>query len=112
MNVEALGWTLLHFLWQGAAVAAVLASLHLVLRRAAPQVRYLLASAALALMALLPVATFLSMQGAPASGPPPLAAMEPVEAAAPVTALGQAAGALPDVAAGGGLRASIQPALP
>jgi beta-lactamase regulating signal transducer with metallopeptidase domain len=57
-GVRALGWSLLHFLWQGAAVAALLASLDLLLERARPQVRYLLAAAALLLMLLLPVATF------------------------------------------------------
>src|SRR6266571_6247416 len=56
--IRVLGWSLLHFVWQGAAVGALLASLNLVLRRAAPQVRYLLASAALLLMLLLPAVTF------------------------------------------------------
>ena len=31
--IRVLGWTLLHFVWQGAAVAALLASLNLALRR-------------------------------------------------------------------------------
>src|SRR6266571_947384 len=56
--IRVLGWSLLHFVWQGAAVGALLASLNLVLRRAAPQVRYLLASGALLLMLLLPAVTF------------------------------------------------------
>jgi beta-lactamase regulating signal transducer with metallopeptidase domain len=75
--IRALGWSLLHFVWQGAAVAAVLASLNLLMRRAAPQVRYLLASSTLLLMLLLPAATFQVMRGleepagraAPAAGP-------------------------------------------
>jgi bla regulator protein blaR1 len=57
-DVQALGWTLLHFVWQGAALAALVASLNLLLRHAAPQARYGLASAALLLMLLLPVLTF------------------------------------------------------
>src|SRR6266571_7532199 len=75
--IRALGWSLLHFVWQGAAVAALLASLNLLMRRAAPQVRYLLASSTLLLMLLLPVVTFQVMRGlgppagrtAPAAGP-------------------------------------------
>ena len=31
-DVQALGWTLVHFLWQGAALAFLLASLNLLLR--------------------------------------------------------------------------------
>src|SRR6266540_290201 len=56
--IRVLGWSLVHFVWQGAAVGALLASLNLLLRRAAPQVRYLLASGALLLMLLLPAVTF------------------------------------------------------
>ncbi len=72
--IRALGWSLLHFVWQGAAVAALLASLNALLRRAAPQVRYLLAYATLLFMLLLPVVTFRAIQGkaepnAPAIGP-------------------------------------------
>src|SRR5206468_2834462 len=75
--IRALGWSLLHFVWQGAAVSALLASLNLLMRRAAPQVRYLLASSMLLLMLLLPVATFQVMRGleepagraAPSAGP-------------------------------------------
>src|SRR6266702_3370050 len=75
--IRALGWSLLHFVWQGAAVAALLASLNLLLRRASPQVRYLLASVALLLMLVLPAATFRVVRGlerprgrtAPAAGP-------------------------------------------
>ncbi|MFI5006263.1 MAG: M56 family metallopeptidase [Solirubrobacterales bacterium] len=62
-DVQALGWSLLHFVWQGTAVAALLASLSLVLRRAAPQVRYLLAGGALLLMLLLPITTFFVVRG-------------------------------------------------
>ena len=53
--IRVLGWTLLHFVWQGAAVAALLASLNLALRRATPQARYLAACASLLLMLALPV---------------------------------------------------------
>jgi hypothetical protein len=42
---KALGWTLLHFLWEGAAIAAVLLVALRVFRPAAARVRYGLACA-------------------------------------------------------------------
>jgi len=62
-----LGWTLLHFLWQGAAVASVLACLNPTLRRAAPQARYVLACGSLLLMLVLPGLTFRVLSAAPAT---------------------------------------------
>ncbi|QGZ41199.1 beta-lactamase regulating signal transducer with metallopeptidase domain [Pseudoduganella flava] len=57
MLVPAIGWSLLHFVWQGLLIgwAAALA-LHL-LRNARPQARYAVACAALLLCAALPVAS-------------------------------------------------------
>jgi TonB family protein len=56
--IHALGWALVHFCWQGAAVAVVLwCSLGLLEGREA-RVRYAAALAALALMVAAPVATF------------------------------------------------------
>jgi beta-lactamase regulating signal transducer with metallopeptidase domain len=54
--MHSLGWTLLHFLWQGTAVAALAAVLMTLCRRASA--RYVLAVAALALMLATPIATF------------------------------------------------------
>ena len=54
--MHSLGWTLLHFLWQGTAVAALAAVLMTLCRRAST--RYALAVGALALMLAAPVATF------------------------------------------------------
>ena len=51
------GTVLVHFLWQGAAVAAVLAVALALLRRRTPQVRWLAACLALAVLALAPLAT-------------------------------------------------------
>jgi beta-lactamase regulating signal transducer with metallopeptidase domain len=56
MSVETLGWTLLHFLWQGAAAALVLAVVNAWLRRS-PEARYLAAAATLAAMTALPAGT-------------------------------------------------------
>ena len=57
----ALGWTLAHFLWQGALVALVLEVLVKACRTA--EGRHNLALGALILMAALPVATFAWLQG-------------------------------------------------
>jgi len=57
--VERLGWTLLHFLWEGAAIAAVYAVARARLaRHADPNRRYLLACAALVVMVMAPAATW------------------------------------------------------
>ena len=59
--VPALGWTLAHFLWQGALVAVTLR--FLLKTCATARARHDLALAALVLMALLPVATFAWLKG-------------------------------------------------
>ncbi len=51
-----LGWVLLHFVWQGTALAALAAAAMAMCRR--PAVRYALGVAALVLMVAVPVATF------------------------------------------------------
>lgn len=56
---EVIGWTLVHFVWQGAVVAAVAAVWLFHLRRASASVRYAVASSSLALMAASPVVTLL-----------------------------------------------------
>ncbi len=63
--MHCLGWTLLHFLWQGTAVAALAAVLMTLCRRAST--RYVLAVAALALMLAAPVATFFFLSSSGAS---------------------------------------------
>ena len=57
-ETAALGWTLVHFLWQGAALALAYAVVDRMTRRASSAVRYLVALSALALMPLAVVATF------------------------------------------------------
>jgi beta-lactamase regulating signal transducer with metallopeptidase domain len=54
----ALGWTLLHFLWQGAVLALAFAVVDKMTRRTSASLRYLVALGALALMPLVVVATF------------------------------------------------------
>lgn len=52
--IDAIGWTLVHFLWQGALIAAATGAVLLLLRDARPQQRYLVACAGLLLCALWP----------------------------------------------------------
>ncbi len=57
--VERLGWTLLHFLWQGVLIAKVFAAARsLGGRSLGPRSRYRLACASLAVMTLAPLATY------------------------------------------------------
>ena len=56
-TMQALGWALVHFLWQGTALAALAAVAMAVFRR--PSARYAIGIGALGLMFLAPVATFL-----------------------------------------------------
>ena len=57
---QRLTWTLLHFVWQGAMVGAVLWAGMAVFRVQKAQVRYVLSLAALCAMGLCPVVTFLA----------------------------------------------------
>ncbi len=56
--VESLGWTLIHFLWQGAFIMGLLAVSRAVLRWRTAESRYLSGCAALLLMAAAPMLTF------------------------------------------------------
>jgi beta-lactamase regulating signal transducer with metallopeptidase domain len=55
--VQAVGWALLHFVWQGTVVGLLSAVALRLLRSSAADVRYVVASIGLALMATLPVVT-------------------------------------------------------
>src|SRR5216684_948760 len=57
-QMVALGWTLLHFCWQGTAVAVAYAFVDRMTSRATSQIRYVVALAALALMPAVVVGTF------------------------------------------------------
>jgi|GEM_PF-1833751 len=70
--VQRLGWTLVHFVWQGAAVAALFGIVTALLRHRTANSRYVAACTALLLMAVLPVVT-LHM----ASVPTPSVALDP-----------------------------------
>ena len=64
--VHALGWTLLHFVWQGAVIGVAYAIVRAATGASRSQVRYASGLAALALMALAPVVTL--WQLAPGAG--------------------------------------------
>jgi TRAP-type C4-dicarboxylate transport system substrate-binding protein/beta-lactamase regulating signal transducer with metallopeptidase domain len=57
--IETLGWTLLHFLWQGTLIALILVALSWLLKNRHPSLRYLLACASLAVMLACPIVTYL-----------------------------------------------------
>jgi hypothetical protein len=65
--VQPLCWALLHFLWQGLALALVYSALRSALRRA--DARYAVGVATLALMLAAPAATFLLLRSAAFGGP-------------------------------------------
>src|SRR5713226_8360791 len=75
--VEALGWALVHFAWQGVVAAGVFALLNVAAHGAGARVRYALAAFTLSAMALLPPLTVLYTR---VSGP------EIVRAASPSSA--------------------------
>jgi beta-lactamase regulating signal transducer with metallopeptidase domain len=70
-TTDALAWALIHFIWQGAAIALAAGFVNMALRRARPAARYVLFCGALALMAAAPAVTFLAgrAQAASVSGP-------------------------------------------
>src|SRR5687768_676227 len=63
--MQTLAWSLLHFLWQGAAIAAVAAACMYVFRK--PATRYVVGIGALALMLASFAITF-SLVGGPSAG--------------------------------------------
>ncbi|MFY9728856.1 MAG: M56 and DUF3738 domain-containing protein [Bryobacteraceae bacterium] len=66
--VERLGWTLVHFLWQGAVIAAVYAAVRKgIPPSSSPNTRYILACAALAAMLAAPFATWYLVRPADAA---------------------------------------------
>ena len=82
--MQVLAWSLLHFLWQGAAIAAVAAAIMFVFRK--PATRYLVGVSALALMLISFGVTFSLISGAPGAAAVVSTAGAP--AAAPLSTLG------------------------
>ena len=98
---QAIGWALLQFVWQGALIGALTAALLLALRRSAADVRYVVATIALALMCTMPVVTM--VQSFPAAPRPDgtsraAAPVSAVDAATPAPAAAATTSALPALA--------------
>ncbi|MFD2786561.1 M56 family metallopeptidase [Hymenobacter rubripertinctus] len=88
--IRALGWTLVHSLWQGAVVALLLAGLLLLLRQHSAQVRYRTASAALLVLLVLTGVTFVRYYYQPlAPATTTLTAYQAADAPAPATPIGE-----------------------
>src|SRR5688572_25471178 len=133
---QALGWALVHSLWQGAFAATALASLFAIVPARASRTRYALAVATLLLMVALPLGTALRLRGAapaapasfwtgdqgssasavaPAYAPAPVASTVPgtsVEATRTRPEATPAIPALPARAVAARLNAALEPALP
>ena len=62
---DVLGWSLVHFLWEGAIIAILLAAALAVLRRASARIRYAIDCAALMLMVIAFVATLVELSTVP-----------------------------------------------
>jgi beta-lactamase regulating signal transducer with metallopeptidase domain/type II secretory pathway component GspD/PulD (secretin) len=64
--IECVGWTLLHFLWEGLVIAIVLGILLRALRKTSANSRYMTGCVALALMIAAPVGTYMKLAKQPA----------------------------------------------
>jgi len=95
--MKALAWTLLHFLWQGAAIAALAAALMSLFRESS--IRYLIGVGALALMFASFGVTFALLSAPPADGDGLTVNSMPISAdVAPAPVADYAANASPEVA--------------
>jgi len=61
---QALGWTLIHFIWEGALVAILYASVSVLLRRSTANIRYAAACVAMLLMLIAPAVTMFAVSRA------------------------------------------------
>jgi beta-lactamase regulating signal transducer with metallopeptidase domain len=115
--LQALGWALLHFVWQGFCVAAVYAVVRVALRRKSSDARYTAACGAMVAMLVLAVTTFAALY---AEAPATIAPAEISDAApsevAPVTGLAPGRDAHANEGVAGSMRAWsrawLEPALP
>src|SRR6185295_18194994 len=73
---QALGWTLIHFIWQGALIALLYLSVSVLLRRWAANVRYAAACGAMLLMLIAPAVTMLSIDSSSDRAPATVLALE------------------------------------
>ena len=57
--IQRIGWTLVHFVWQGSATALILAIVLRLLHKSSANLRYIIACIALALIVLMPAITLM-----------------------------------------------------
>ena len=123
--ISALGWALVHFVWQGAALALLLAAALAIVPQAAARTRYAFALVTLAAMALLPVATGLRLLDRTGDAAPSAPTQVTRAPATETNAISPAPAApasshranpskqtTPAIAALGGWRDAVQPLLP
>src|SRR5580765_7374259 len=106
--MHALGWALMHSLWQCLGMAALAGALMAFFRR--PSIRYLVAVGALSLMLAAPLATFFALmksavQASPVAQTPSFVSAMPATMAAPLPATLNAVAAAPTVMGNGVVRA-------
>ena len=112
---HALGWALVHFLWQGTALAVILGVALALTRPTAARTRYTLSILTLAAMLVLPVATALRMHQPPfaagdrATPSQPQVAPPPLE---PQTTGAPSAAVVSPHATAGEMKSLVDPALP
>lgn len=80
-----LGWTLVHFLWQGALVGILYAALRQALSRSSPQSRYSMGLLALVVLVALPCLTFAYLSAQPAASAAQAGALVAAVQQAPLT---------------------------
>lgn len=97
--IDALGWSLVHFLWQGALVGALFALVRALLPREQSGARYASGLFALGVLALCPLVTFLTLRPR-------------VDLAVDLAAAGAASAALPTATVDGGMWAGADVLLP
>lgn len=84
--IEALGYALLHFVWQGALLALILWTLMRTLAQAGPGLRYAVGMVGMVLMLALPVATFFYLSRTPDAASAGVASVTPGLAVLPALA--------------------------
>ena len=75
-TIERIGWVLVHFLWQGCAVMALMWCVLKMLGKASSNMRYLVACLGLSLMVLSPVVTFIIVDNHTAAAAPETAIIQ------------------------------------
>ncbi len=89
--VQRLGWTLLHFMWQGAVLALIYAGIRAALPRRGANARYLAGCLVLGLMAVAPLLTFRELPTTPQTTAPPGSPASLVTPVSPLVPSGLAA---------------------